>query len=276
MQTLSAARGVVPLKNGNYVVDNPNWNGGVVGSHFGAATWGNGGSGITGPVSASNSLIGTTAGDNVGGVITALSNGNYVVDNSNWNGGVVGSHVGAATWGNGSTGITGPVSASNSLVGTTSGDSVGNAVTALSNGNYVVGSYLWNNGVASSHFGAATWGNGSSGITGAVSASNSLIGTSVSDSVGIGGVTPLSDSNYIVASGDWSGNLGAVTLASGAFRLKGTIQSWNSVLGTTAGGGASMTYAYDPTRQELIVGRPASNIVSLFTMDQIFADDFEQ
>jgi hypothetical protein len=45
-------------------------------------------------------------------------------------------------------------------------------VTALSTGNYVVGSPTWNNGA-----GAATWGSGAGGLTGLVSAANSLLGT---------------------------------------------------------------------------------------------------
>ena len=44
-------------------------------------------------------------------------------------------------------------------------------VIALTNGNYVVISSDWNNQ------GAVTWGNGTSGITGLVSISNSLVGT---------------------------------------------------------------------------------------------------
>jgi hypothetical protein len=47
--------------------------------------------------------------------------------------------AGAATWGNGMTGITGTVSSSNSLVGSTAGDRVSRSVAPLSNGNYVVG-----------------------------------------------------------------------------------------------------------------------------------------
>jgi hypothetical protein len=272
---LVSSDGVTALSNGDYVVASSYWNHRAA-NNVGAATWGNGSSGTTGPVSTSNSLVGTTAGDKVGSYrVAALSNGNYVVASPNWNNGVANSHVGAATWGNGNGGITGPVSTSNSLVGTTTGDSVGSSyVTALSNGNYVVGSPGWNNGVANSHVGAATWGNGGSGFVGSVSASNSLIGTTPGDNVANRGVFALSDGNYVVLSGQWN-NHGAVTLASGAFRLKTTIQSSNSVLGTTEGDGASMRYAYDPARQTLIVGRPADNIVSMFTMDQIFAGDFE-
>jgi hypothetical protein len=36
-----------------------------------------------------------------------------------------------------------------------------------------------------------------------------------------------------------------------------------------------MNYDYDATRHQLVVGRPVENVVSLFTMDQIFAGDFD-
>ena len=49
-----------------------------------------------------------------------MSNGNYVVGSPDWN-----SNRGAATWGNGSTGISGTISAANSLVGSNPGDLVG-------------------------------------------------------------------------------------------------------------------------------------------------------
>src|SRR5262249_32460369 len=121
---------VVDLGNGNYVVSSSNWNG-----TRGAATWGSGTTGVSGVVSATNSLIGSSAGDFVGDGVFALQNGNYVVGSPSWN-----SDRGAATWGSGTTGVTGAVSAANSLVGTTPaagttpGDEVGAEVTALQNG----------------------------------------------------------------------------------------------------------------------------------------------
>jgi hypothetical protein len=184
---------VTALSNGNYVVSSPNWrNGAVIGA--GAVTWGNGTSGISGLVSSSNSLVGTTASDLIGTWgITALTNGNYVVSSANWNNGAV-LDAGAVTWGNGTTGITGVVSSSNSLVGSNAFDNLGSSgVTTLSNGNYVVISISWNNG-----FGAVTWGNGTTGITGVVSSSNSLVGNTASDLVGNGGITVLSNGNYVV------------------------------------------------------------------------------
>jgi hypothetical protein len=122
----------------------------------------------------------------VGVGVTALSNGNYVVSGPGWNGG-----RGAATWGDGSTGVSGTVSAANSLVGTNDGDRVGSgSVTALSNGNYVVTSPGWNGGR-----GAATWGSGTTGRTldgsTLITPQNSLVGQAPNAGLGgFGGVVP--------------------------------------------------------------------------------------
>ena len=56
--------------------------------------------------------------------MTVLSNGNYVVRSPDWDNGAA-ADAGAVTWGSGTTGITGTVSAANSLVGSTAGDQVG-------------------------------------------------------------------------------------------------------------------------------------------------------
>ena len=212
--------GITALPNGNYVVNSFNWNG-----NQGAATWGNGATGTSGVVSAANSLTGSLAGDNVGGSIVALTNGNYVVRSFNWNG-----SLGAVTWGNGTTGTSGVVSAANSLVGSVANDQVGNySVAALTNGNYVVGSPNWNG-----NRGAATWANGSTGLSGAVSAANSLVGTTAGDYVGTL-VAALTNGNYVVSSGNWNGNRGAVTWANGSTGLVGTVSAANSLTGSTSG-----------------------------------------
>src|SRR5439155_27193559 len=118
-------------------------------------------------------------GDRVGGMgITALSNGNYVIISPSWNTISFVASRGAVTWGNGSTGVRGTVSDTNSLVGLlrlplplTLGDQVGSGgVVALSNGNYVVLSPSWNLGQ-----GAVTWGNGNTGVSGVVDFRDSLI-----------------------------------------------------------------------------------------------------
>jgi len=239
--------GVVALTNGNYVVSSSSWNG-----ERGAATWGNGTLGISGGVSALNSLVGTQPGDYVGEGITALSNDNYVVSSSSWNG-----NRGAATWGNGTVGISGGVSADNSLVGTQPGDNVGvGGITALSNGNYVVNSYIWNG-----NRGAATWGNGTLGTSGGVSALNSLVGTQPDDYVGFGGITALSNGNYVVSSSNWDNgtleNAGAATWANGSTgrTLDGinTINSQNSIVGRTANARLNRVVE-DPGNGRFLVG----------------------
>jgi filamentous hemagglutinin family protein len=218
--------GLTVLNNGHYVVRSNSWDGGK-----GAVTWGNGATGGTvGAVSASNSLVGSTTTDQVGGSgVTALSNGNYVVASAAWDGG-----KGAATWGDGATGATvGAVSSSNSLVGTATTDRVGNGgATALSNGNYVVRSSSWDG-----NRGAATWGNGTTGATvGAVSSSNSLVGTATTDRVGSTGITALSNGNYVVRSDRWGSNVGAVTWGNGATGATvGAVSSSNSLVGSTGG-----------------------------------------
>jgi hypothetical protein len=171
--------GVKVLSNGNYVVSSPEWNNGDI-VDAGAVTWANGASGVTGKITVTNSLVGSSVGDRIG-IVTALSNGNYLVRSRWWdNAGIV--DAGAVIWGNGAGGVTGPVSALNSLVGSSVNDNVG-AVVALSNGNYVVFSSDWDNG-AIVNAGAVTWGNGAGGVTGPVSVLNSLVGSQDYDQVG--------------------------------------------------------------------------------------------
>ena len=235
--------GVTALTNGNYVVRNPNWDNGAV-ANVGAVTWGNGTTGSVGNVSTANSLVGSTADDTVGTIdvtaldtsgVTALSNGNYVVCSQSWDNGAINS-AGAATWGDGTTGTVGVVSAANSLVGSTESDQVGFfRVIALSNGNYVVSSPNWDNG-AVTNAGAATWGNGTTGTVGTVSAENSLVGSKADDQVGTPGVTALSNGNYVVNSRNWDNGVvndaGASTWANGTTGLTGAVSAANSLVGS--------------------------------------------
>jgi hypothetical protein len=244
------------LTNGNYVVLSSDWHNGA-----GAATWGNGTTGTTGVVSSANSLVGSTADDRVGDWAEALTNGNYVVLSPHWD-----NNAGAATWGNGTTGTTGTVGASNSLVGSTADDEVGmGGVTVLTNGNYVVRSEVWNGAVADA--GASTWGDGTTGVSGVVSSANSLVGSTAQDYVG-GDQTALTNGHYVAVTRRWDNSTvvdaGAVTWGNGKIGATGTIRAENSVRGTPAGGGMTMDYDYDYTNDQLVVGRPAENIVTLF------------
>jgi hypothetical protein len=95
----------------------------------------------------------------------------------------------------------------------------------------VVSSFFWNG-----YRGAATWGDGTIGITGVVEASNSLVGSSPNDRVGYGtngydGVTALSNGNYVVGSPNWDGNRGAATWGDGTIGIIGPVSDQNSLVG---------------------------------------------
>jgi Repeat of unknown function (DUF5650) len=138
------SRGVVALSNGHYVVVSPKWNLGAT-LQAGAVTWGNGSSGRVGTPSLFNSLVGVTTDDQLGSYgVTALSDGNYVVNSPRWsNSGTP--HIGAVTWGKGGSGLIGTIAGnSRSLVGALADDSVGDGrVTALGDGLYVIASESW-------------------------------------------------------------------------------------------------------------------------------------
>ncbi len=221
--------GITVLANGHYVVSSPRWDRETV-TEAGAATWVDSDTGVTGLVSASNSLVGSASFDFVSGFadtgIVALANGNYVVASPFWDNGQT-PDIGAATWGNGTTGTVGEISSANSLVGSFDYDRVSqDGVTALTNGNYVVLSKSWN-----SVSGAVTWGDGESGSIGAISITNSLVGQNAFYGVGSRGVTALANGNYVVA----TTNRTAATWADGDSGISGTISSVNSMLFLGAG-----------------------------------------
>jgi len=267
---------VVALTNGNYVVSSPNWQGG-----FGAATWGNGITGTVGAISNTNSLIGNAPNHHVGTRVFALANDNYVVESPYWDNGSI-SDVGAITWGNGKTGSVGTVLASNSLVGSNFNDVIGvignntffAQLTPLANGSYVVPSSFWHNG-ATVGAGAVTWARGDEGTAGTVSIANSLYGSSPNDHIGAGFAKAFPNNSYVVKSPYWHVSFGSVSLMRGAGPFAGPIDASNSVMGTVAGGGTRMTFDYDVTNDQLIVGQPAANIVSLLRTDLLFRDGFD-
>jgi hypothetical protein len=279
--------GVLALSNGNYVVRSAYWSNGTA-TNAGAVTWGSGTTGVAGVVSAANSLMGGSPNDFVGkgdafggssgqpgnGGVTALHNGNYVVSSANWDSGTI-SNAGAVTWGSGTIGVTGTISIANSLVGNRANDRVGyGGAVALNNGNYIVISTDWNNDTIT-NVGAVTWGSGTTGVKGLVTAANSLIGSQMNDSVGYGGVVPLNNGNYVVLNRLWDNgaatNAGAITLGGGTLGTKGFVTAANSVIGDVADsgggtrGGHSMRYSMDYANNRLLVGYESSNRVSLFS-----------
>ena len=218
--------GITALLNGNYLVSSPTWNGGT-----GAVTWGDGSAGVTGSVSSENSLAGLSAGDQIGsGGILELSNGaNYLVLSPDFAAG-----MGAITNGSSSSGVTGIVSDSNSLLGASTNDHVGSSGSVFDTlgGYYLVRTANWGGGA-----GAVTWNNDDGGTVGKISASNSLVGSSINDSIGNGGIDILyaDHDNYVVVSPNWNGNAGAVTWGSATSGVSGVISSANSIVGATSG-----------------------------------------
>ena len=206
--------------------------------------------GLTGTLSDLNSLVGGSSGDRVGVTgVTGLTNGNYIVRSAFWGGGAsatAATSKGAITWGSGTSGISGVVSSSNSLVGANAGDDVGSgAVTALNNGNAVITSPVWGsgNGTTANAKGAVTWMNGATGLTGTLSDLNSLVGGSLGDRVGVTGITGLTNGSYVVRSAYWGGGTsatvatskGAITWGSGTSGVSGVLSSGNSLVGAAAG-----------------------------------------
>ena len=224
--------GVVVLTNGNYLVFSPNWdNGSVAGA--GAVTWGSKTTGVNGVLGAANSLVGSNADDQVGydngstGYLE-LPNGHYVITSPGWDNGAA-TNAGAVTWGSGTSGVKGSVSAANSLVGSTTNDLVGQSgqysgVASLSNGNYVVNSPAWDRTDTNPdvlNAGAVTWGNGTVGVKGTIGPGNSLVGSNDNDAVGSGAITgsiqELADGNYVVLSPAWDSYRGAASLSGVGF-----------------------------------------------------------
>ncbi len=250
------------LANGHYVVTSPNWdNGSMV--NAGAFTWCNGEIGSTGVVSGANSLVGSVANDQIGiGHAQALANGNYVIRSPLWDNGAT-INVGAVTWASGSGVLTGVVSAANSLVGQSANDWVGtNEVTVLPDGNYVVRAPTWDNdGLVDA--GAVTWANGSNGLTGFISAGNSLVGKVANDRIGGQRVSGLSDGGYVAFNSSGSHGAGAVTLGHARGGTTGHISSANSVLVPLSDGTNFTVTAYDSGNARLLVGAASSNRVTL-------------
>jgi hypothetical protein len=269
---------VLPLANGGFVVFSPGWRNGAIAS-AGAATFGSADAAIAGPVSALNSLVGTTPDDqvgvNVGGL--GLTDGGYVVCSARWDDGAF-ADVGAVTFGPGGSGIQGPVSTLNSLVGTTPGDFLCQGLTALPGNAVLVRSPNWQN--AGVRVGAFTLVRDGVGTTGTVSGSNSLIGVTASDGSN-STVTALPNGNYVLSlpNFDHAGatDVGAITLGLRDGSVTGLISPQNSVIGSVASGGSRQRFDYDPDRNQLVVGQPASNRVVLFrtgiaTVTNIVAD----
>ena len=225
--------------------------------------------------SSANSLVGSTDGDTVGmldhtNLVVALKNGNYIVASPHWSSGAV-AFAGAVTFGNGSIGTVGGVTSTNSLIGAHQYDEIGvGGIAALDDGNYVVGSPFWNN-EAISTAGALTWASGTQGISGFISPENSLVGSSIDDRVG-GQPKGFAGAYFGSFSQSWDDNgttnAGAVTFMKGDRPIVEVINNQNSILGHPK------SFDFDAFREQVVVGRPDENIVSI-RQYSLFADGFE-
>ena len=250
--TIGHSDPVIPLPNGNYIILQETWSAGAGAPSVGAVTWGDGGVGVFGTASTLNSLVGRN--DNDLRVLGVMFNedGNYVVSSPLWDSDQA-VDVGALTWINGATGLVGPITSENSLIGLTAGDCISGVVDVchgpgtgnngyerraatvhrVANGNFIVASPLWDNGTVSD-VGAVTWIDGKTGQIGTVTTQNSLVGSTAGDQIGRR-VSAFRDGNYVVISEKWdSGNLedaGAVTWADGAVRMVGSVSADNSLIG---------------------------------------------
>jgi hypothetical protein len=260
---------VVKLANGSFVLGNGDWDHPGVAVDAGAATWCAADGTTVGPIHAGNSLVGTHAGDRVGGDtiggqpgVVALASGHYVVVSSRWDAAVP--DVGAVTWGRGDGTVTGAVSVANSLVGVRAEDFVATAVLPLSNGHYVVQSYLWDS-PAIVNAGAATWADGNAPTVGTVTTANSLVGKHDHDRVGYLAAA-LSTGDYVVATPHWDAgavrDAGAVTWRGGAGPSSGVVDETNSLVGS---------HADDTVGQFTTIGIPPLGVIPLPGGDYVVA-----
>lgn len=235
---------VTPLDTGDFVLTAPRWDSAAA-QDVGAAIWVDGTVGAAGPLSAQNSLVGTSAGDGLLLHAAALHGGKYAVAFPRWTQSPTAASVGAVIVGTAGVGPVGEVDGTIALHGSTTGDGVGGDVAALPNGHLVVGSARWDNGTAQD-VGAVTWIDGDAPLVGPVSDANSTVGTTAGDHVGAR-ILPLTNGHYIVASPDWqpvpSTAAGAVTWFNGwGSGHPNYISTTNSLVGSGAidlvGGGA--------------------------------------
>lgn len=212
------------------LITSETWNG-----NRGAATFFDPLAPVVGAVSASNSLVGTSAGDRVGEfqqLFATPNRGLIVFETSGWN-----NNSGALTLVSADAPLVGELSASNSLIGRT-GDKIGsNGLSELNNGSLIIWSPLWSDGTAQK-FGAVTYvrtENLSTGLTGFVSAANSLVGSHANDQVGGGFFQQLASGNLVIRSPSWNQNSGALTFLDLSLGRTGEVSPANSLVGVLPG-----------------------------------------
>ena len=187
---------VLVLANGNFVVTDPLYDSPTA-TDVGAVYLYNG---------ATHALISTLTGtqdfDQIGSKgVLEVGSSDLVVLSPSWSNDTE-QAAGAVTWIDGTAGLDGEVSPSNSVVGVNTFDFVGTAATVLKNGNVVLTTQTWDNGNFADA-GAVTLIDGASGAVGPVDATNSLVGSKNGDQIGLGGIVELTNGNFLVRSTLW-------------------------------------------------------------------------
>ncbi len=229
--------GIVEFGNSRFAILSPEWaNGGN--TTAGAVTWGNIDTGVSGVLGLGNSLVGQSTADRIGDDsddFESVTGNLWVLNTPRWSG-----NKSALTFFDISGTLpTGEVDASNSLVGSTSGDNLGSdgfdLVFAGSGIHVLVRSSLWDNG-ANTDAGAITAFLTSNPTSGVITAGNSLIGSHTDDAIGAGYRVFLNSSgNQLLVNASWNADRGAVTFWDPDNALTGVVDASNSLVGGTAG-----------------------------------------
>ncbi len=204
----------------HFFVLSPNWSNGDA-SRAGAVTWVDGDSGLNGEVSAANSVVGSLTDDRVGKMAPVfLDSGMAVISAPHWNNGAMRS-AGAVRVVPGDAPSTGAMTPENAIVGTRQQDLVGasfhelffdrfhSAVRTLPGGHFLLQSPYWAHG-SMFRAGAVTF-VPASGLVGSLDSSNSLVGSTAGQSLGLlrDSITSLADGSMLLSSSLWSGAAGA-------------------------------------------------------------------
>ena len=228
--------GITVLANGHFVVSSPDWSE-FMGPRAGAVTWGHAERGIPGTwVSQANSIVGDSAGDEVGDAgVVALPNGHYLVRSRDWDSPTL-TDAGAITWARSDGSTKGAVTAANSIIGGKRDDFLHAEARTFPNGDAVLMLPSWDNG-AIVDAGALVWLRGDAPQSGVVSAANALVGAAASDFKDAR-VTAVPNGHYALTVPFWdapgAADAGAVLVVGANLRRTGPLHSGIAFTGANA------------------------------------------
>lgn len=274
---------ITALSNGHFVATDPTWN-----NERGISTWCNGFTRLTGLIDSTNGLvggIGHASFSNEG--VVPLKNGNYIIRTSRYSEKNK-KEVGSVVFGKGDGPTIGLVNNQNSLLGGNQFDQAGgpyvfydqdffdsyenNGIYELPNGNVVAHS-IYTDYLGKKNTGAVTFINGNKGFSGIIDSTNSLVGRSAMDYIGMPGLVILSDSNFLIRTAQYDADgaydLGALTYASGSTGISGFISPCNSIIGnkTNTSFFKMEDYAYNPIHKYVMLTLPSEKVIRIFYPD---------